>query len=134
MALFDLASRIKPVFGFTSTVGTANVNTVACDTAGFESVTVAFSAGTGNIDENIYAVPYLYESDDNTRANATAVPVVRIDNVPNVNEANTTFWASFVPVKRYVFAEIDPVGGHMGTPITATFILGDAHDQPTTLG
>jgi hypothetical protein len=132
MASFDLGNRIKGAPAIVpQTVGVANINSLAVDTSGFESVAFIANIGTGNTSATINAVMFFFESDDNTRANATAVASGRIIENPILNASNATFTASVVPAKRYVFVELDPAAT-FGSPASITAILGDARNNPTT--
>ena len=132
MASFDLGNRLKGASAIVpQTAGVANINSLAVDTKGFESVAFVATVGSGNTNATINAVMAFYESDDNTRANATAVAAGRIIENPTLNASNTTFTASVVPTKRYAFVELDPAAT-FGSAVSITAILGDPHNAPTT--
>ena len=131
MASFDLGNKIKGAAALVpQTAGVANINSLAVDTQGFESVAFVATVGSGNTSATINAVMAFYESDDNTRANATALSASRIIENPTLNAANTTFTASVVPTKRYAFVELDPAAT-FGSAVSITAILGDPHNAPT---
>jgi hypothetical protein len=132
MASFDLGNKIKGASALVpQTVGVANINSLAVDTKGFESVAFVATVGSGNTSATINAAMFFYESDDNTRANATALSASRIIENPLLNASNATFTASVVPTKRYAFVELDPVAT-FGSAVSITAILGDPHNTPTT--
>lgn len=131
MASFDLSSVISVVPAIVpQTAGVANINSLAIDTAGYESFCLAVTTGSGNTNGTITAAVTGYESDDNTRANATAIPANRVTYNPVINNSNATFQFNWVPVKQYVFAEVDPAAT-FGSPISAVAILGDPANAPT---
>lgn len=132
MASFDLGNRIKGAAAIVpQTVGVANINSLAVDTSGFESVAFVATVGSGNTSTTINAVMSFYESDDNTRANATAVATGRVIENPLLSASNASFTASVVPAKRYVFVELDPAAT-FGSAASITAILGDPRNAPTT--
>jgi hypothetical protein len=132
MASFDLGNLIKGAPAIVpQTVGVANINSLAVDTQGFESVAFLASVGTGNTTATNSAIIKFYESDDTNVANATAVAAGRVVKNPTINASNATFTASVVPVKRYVFAELDP-SATFGSAVSVTAILGNPNFAPTT--
>lgn len=131
MASFDLGNVIKGAQGINQTVAAANVNSVAIDTSGFESLAFVASVGAGNTNATINAVMHFWESNDNTIGNATRVSASRVIENPVLNASNTTFTASVVPTKRYVFVELDPSAAFGGTNVAVVAVLGDAHNTPT---
>lgn len=131
MASFDLGSVIKGAAAIVpQTVGTANINSTAVDMAGFESVAFVATVGSGNTNATINAVMSFYEGDTTTRSAASAIDAGRIIDNPVLNNANTTFTASVVPTKRYVFVELDP-GAAFGSDASVTAVLGNALETPT---
>lgn len=131
MASFDLGNVIKGTAAVVpQTAGVANINSVAVDTQGFESVAFVASVGTGNTNATINAVMAFYESNDTTRANATALDAGRVIKNPTINASNASFTASVVPIKRYVFVEVDPAAT-FGSALSVTAILGNPHEAPT---
>lgn len=131
MASFDLGSVIKGAAAIVpQTVGTANINSTAVDMAGFESVAFIATVGSGNTNATINAVMSFYEGDTTTRSAASAIDAGRIIDNPVLNNANTTFTASVVPTKRYVFVELDP-GAAFGSAASVTAVLGNALETPT---
>ena len=131
MASFDLGNVIKGAPAIVpQTAGVANINSVAVDTAGFESVAFVATVGSGNTNATINAVMSFYESDDTTRANATALAASRVIKNPTLNNSNAAFTASVVPVKRYLFVELDPAAT-FGSAVDITAILGNPLDAPT---
>jgi hypothetical protein len=132
MASFDLGNRIKGAPAIVpQTVGVANINSLAVDTQGFESVAFVATIGTGNTTATNSAAMFFYESDDNTRANATAVAAGRVIENPTIDAASSAFTASVVPTKRYVFVELDP-SASFGSAGSVIAILGNPQNAPTT--
>lgn len=132
MASFDLGSVIKGAPAVVpQTVGVANINSVAVDTAGYESVAFVADVGSGNTNATINVVMKFYESADNTRANATAIDSNRIIKNPVLNASNSSFTASVVPIQRYVFVELDP-GAAFGSAASVTAVLGNPLEAPTS--
>ncbi len=132
MASFDLGNVIKGATAIVpQTVGVANINSAAVDTAGFESVAFIAIVGTGNTTATNSAVLAFYESDDTNVANATAVAAGRVIKNPTINAASAAFTASVVPVKRYVFAELDP-SATFGSVVGVAAVLGNPLEAPTT--
>jgi hypothetical protein len=131
MASFDLGNQIKGAPAIVpQAVGVANVNSLAIDTAGFESIAFVATVGAGNTTATNSAVMFYWESNDNTIGNATRVDADRVIENPTLNAANATFTASVVPTKRFVFVELDPAAS-FGSAVSVTAILGDAHNTPT---
>lgn len=131
MALFDLGQQIKavPAIGPVS-VTTTNVNSVAVDTSGFYAVAFVSSVGTGNTNATINAVHHFWESDDNTIGNATRLSTGRVITNPVLNASNASFTASVVPIKRYVFTELDPSAAFTSL-VSVTAVLGYPSEAPT---
>lgn len=132
MASFDLGNVIKGAPAIVpQTVGVTNINSLAVDTAGFESVAFLATVGSGNTTTTNSAILAFKESDDTNVANATAVASGRVVKNPTLNASNATFTASVVPVKRYVFAELDP-SATFGSVVAVTAVLGNPLEAPTT--
>lgn len=133
MANFDFGQLTAFAVGYkpqSKAFTTANVNSDAMDTAGFEGISVVTAVGDSNIGTNNVSVVW-WESDDNTRANATALSTDRVIVNEEINASNTTFKAAVAPVKRYLFAEFDPDAAcYANIAMVAT--LGLPHDVPTT--
>jgi len=133
MASFDFGQITSYAVAITPRSGTfsANINSVAVDTADFEGVAVVTSIGDSNIGTANDVTLSFYESDDNTRANATAVAAARVIYNPTLDSTNTAFWASVVPEKRYLFAEFVPAAA-VAANVAVTAALGYAKTVPTT--
>ena len=132
MALFDLGQQIKATPAIVPvSVTTTNVNSVAVDTSGYYAVAFVSTVGTGNTNATINAVHHFYESDDNTRGNATAVSASRVITNPVLNASNAAFTASVVPTKRYIFTELDPSAAFTSL-VSVTAILGYPAEAPTS--
>jgi hypothetical protein len=126
MASFDLGSLLgaKPAIGPVS-VATSNVNSVAVDTSGFSAVAFVSAVGTGNTNATINAVHHFWESDDATIGNATRLSSDRVISNPTLNASNSTFIASVVPTKRYVFTELDPSGAFTSLVCVTAVLKGN---------
>jgi len=133
MASFDFGSVTDYKFALASDV-TANGNTVAIDTAGFEGVAFVTSVGTSNLNAaagQTIAVSFL-ESDDTNISNATAVDSGRVVSNDVVNASNTAFQASVVPTKRYLFGSLTISDANVSANVHCLGALGFPHNAPTT--
>jgi len=127
MASLDFAAKVAFQFAFEGTIS-ANTNTAAIDTQGFDGVAFATSVRASNVAEGTEIDVNFLESDDSNIANATAVERVVFN--PPISEANTVIWASPVPAKRYLFAQYIPRGAGQAT-VHALGALGYARNEPT---
>lgn len=144
MSQFDFGQQSNVQYGhvtFAAQSTNSNVNSQAIDTAGYSGVAVALvlgELGGGNTTINTgngFKLA-LYESDDDTRANATAVAANRIVNESDEATAeNTVAYYSFAPTKRYVFGEFTKTNA-AAAATNANFavvgVLGFPNDAPTT--
>ena len=132
MASFDFGSVSDYKFALASNV-TANTNTSAIDTAGFEGVAFVTSVGTSNLNADAtrtISVSFL-ESDDSNISNATAVDSGRVVSNDVINASNTAFQASVVPTKRYLFGTLT-ISGDLTADVHCLGALGFPHNAPTT--
>ena len=131
MASFDLAPKISAYPAIVpQTAAASNINSSPVDMAEFDSVAFITSVGAGNTNATISIAQSFYESDDNTRANATPIPTNRVLYVPTVNASNSVFTSNVVPTKRYVFVELDPTAT-FGSPVSVVAVRGNAKNMPT---
>ena len=144
MSQFDLGQQSNVQYGHVTYVATdtnTNVNSTAIDTAGYAGVALSLvlgelGGGSTTINAGNGFKLGLYESDDNTRANATAVAANRIVNATDEATAeNTVVLYSFAPTKRYVFGEFTKTNA-AAAATNANFavvgVLGFPNDAPTS--
>ena len=124
MASFDLASITAFEFGAQGLI-TANTDSVAIDTQGYEGVTIVASSGTGTLSTtNKFTIQFV-ESDDTNISNATAVQRAETGSIIATNSVVSV---GAVPEKRYLFAKLIKgasasaniaVIGALGYPVSA---------------
>lgn len=144
MSQFDLGQQSNVQYGhvtYAATDTNTNVNSTAIDTAGYAGVAVALvlgklGGGVTTINAGNGFKLGLYESDDNTRANATAVAASRVVNETDEATAeNTVAYYSVAPTKRYVFGEFTKTNA-AAAATNANFavvgVLGFPNDAPTS--
>lgn len=121
-------------FAFAGAV-TANTNTAAIDTAGFDGLAVVTSVATSTIDAgtgaNAIKLQFL-EGDDTNIANAVALDAKFVVRNPEVAASNTAFWSSVKVNKRYLFAQLIPKDT-VSANIHVIGALGYPDNAPTTL-
>jgi hypothetical protein len=131
MASFDFGSVSAYKFALLEEV-TGNTNTVAIDTKGFEGVAVVATVGVSNLNASVgptIAMTFK-EGDDTNISNAVALNSKYIISNPTIGASNTSYWASVVPAKRYLFATLLPSAA-VAANVGITGALGFAHDAPT---
>lgn len=144
MSQFDFGQQSNVQYGHVTYVATStntNVNSSAIDTAGYAGAAIGLvlgevGGGASTINTGNGFKLGLYESDDNTRANATAISTGRIINASDEAVAeNTTVLYSVAPTKRYVFGEFTKTNASAGAT-NANFaivgFLGFPNDAPTS--
>lgn len=132
MASFDFGNQTAYKFGLTTALdGTAVANSVAIDTAGFESVAVGVTCGLSNINATT-GVPSIaitfFEGNDTNISNATAT--TRGVDAKAVVASNSVAWASIAPTKRYLFASLTPSAAVLAN-VSVFGALGNPHNPPT---
>jgi len=130
MASFDFGSVTAFKFAASGTI-TANTNTGAIDTAGFEGVALVSVAGvTANINVAAPVTINFLEGNDTNIANATNVPASSIGVNPPITASNVAVHASVRPTKRYLFAQyIVPANGSV--VLGSAGALGYPNNAPT---
>ena len=144
MSQFDFGKQSNIQYGYVSYAATStntNVNSGAIDTAGYAGAAIGLvlgevGGGASTINTGNGFKLGLYESDDNTRANATAIASGRIINASDEAVAeNTTVLYSVAPTKRYLFGEFTKTNASAGAT-NANFavvgFLGFPNDAPTS--
>jgi hypothetical protein len=131
MALFDLGSKIGVAQAVAPQTLTANANSFAVDTEGFQSVAFVTTTGAGTVNvTNCFTASYL-ESDDSDVANASAIAAARVISTVAFFESNASVVHSVVPTKQYVFQRITETG--TASQLVATVaVLGDAAEIPVS--
>ena len=126
MSSFDFGGISAYKFGLAVDTS-ANVNSVAIDTAGFEGVAIVGVSGDGTLSStNKFSFSFV-ESDDTNISNASAV--AEADALAIV-ATNSAVWASVRPIKRYVFAQL-VAEGSASANIAVLGALGYPHNAPT---
>lgn len=132
MAHFDLGQTLSAGINLYDSAHAASANGVAVDTQGFEGVAVISTVGddtTVDLTTDSMTLAF-YESDDDTFGNATEVPASRVVDNPAINAPQSSFIASVVPSKRYLFVQV-PAPASGSVEIAVSTILGYATDVPT---
>lgn len=131
MASFDFGSISAYRFGFYGQVNAGtNVNTEAIDTQGFEGIALVTALGSANTTAaNTNITVDIFESDDTTNANATALASNFITAKEEV-DSNVGAWKiSFKPTKRYVFGRVTATNTNANVAVFGA--LGYPNNAPT---
>lgn len=130
MASFDFGSVSAYKFALNANV-TANTNTAAIDTQGFEGVAVVSTVGAvANVNANATITVAFREGNDTNVANSTVLAAGNIISNGAISAANTVVWASVRPTKRYLYATYI-VGTNLSANIATTGALGYPNNAPT---
>lgn len=130
MASFDFGSVSAYKFALATAV-TATTNTAAIDTKGFQGVAVVASVSLSNLNTGTQTIAMSFrEGDDTNVTNSTALDSKYIITNPTMTASNTSFWASVVPAKRYLFATLTPESA-VNANVSVLGALGFGADLPT---
>lgn len=130
MASFDFGAVSAYKFALAGDI-TANTNTAAIDTQGFEGVAFVTSVGTSNINAEVNPISVTFlEGDDNNISNASALDAKSVVVNPVINASNTAFHASVRPVKRYLFGRYI-ISAAVTANVHAVGALGFPVNKPT---
>jgi hypothetical protein len=129
MASFDFGNQTAYKFGLTARLdGTTVLNTIAIDTAGYESAAVGVICGLSNSNATRSIAVTFRESNDTNVSNSTVT--TRGADAQTLADSNTVVWASIAPTKRYLFATLTPaVAVHANVSVFGA--LGNPHNAPT---
>jgi hypothetical protein len=132
MASFDFGSVSAYRFALGATNVTANTNTAAIDTRGFEGVAVVAVVSTSNLLSTGPTITMAFrEGNDTNISNATALPAKYIVSNQTLSGNNATYKASVVPSKRYLFAQLITSAACTAN-LSVIGALGYPQSSPTT--
>ncbi len=132
MASFDFGSVSAYRFALGATNVTANTNTAAIDTQGFEGVAVVAVVSTSNLAVAGPTITMAFrEGNDTNISNATALPAKYIVSNQTLSGNNATYKASVVPSKRYLFAQLITSAACTAN-LSVIGALGYPQSSPTT--
>ena len=133
MSIFDLGKQSNVQYGhvtFAATDTNTNVNSAAIDTAGYSGAALGLvlgevGGGAATINAGNGFKLGLFESDDDTIGNATAIAASRIINASDEAAAeNTVVLYSVAPTKRYIFGEFTKTNAAAGATNANFAIVG----------
>lgn len=130
MSSFDFGAKVAFDWALSSNI-TANTNTGAIDTQGFEGVSVVSVVGVTENISNVSAITLNFkEGNDTNIANATDVALSNVISNPPIEGSNVAVHASVRTTKRYLFAEyVVPANG--SAIVGCAGALGYPHNSPT---
>jgi len=132
MSSFDFGSVSAYRLALGATNVTANTNTAAIDTQGYEGVAVVAVVSTSNLAVAGPTITMAFlEGNDTNISNATALPAKYIVSNQILSGNNATYKASVVPNKRYLFAQLNRSAACTAN-LSVIGALGYPQASPTT--